>query len=104
MYDHKKQEALNQYCLHNPQPGDYWEEMFFPVVVITEAEEMVTICEKTKSTDDHTWTWDLSQLIILTKAEFVSKLTYGSSTLKDKTWADAHPRHMMWAVEESMKE
>jgi hypothetical protein len=35
-YDHKAQRERNQAALENPQPGDYWSEMFCPYFVVVE--------------------------------------------------------------------
>jgi hypothetical protein len=34
-YDHKAAQKLNETALANPQPGDYWQEMFCPYFVVT---------------------------------------------------------------------
>ena len=34
-YDHKAVQELNETALENPQPGDYWQEMFCPYFVVT---------------------------------------------------------------------
>ena len=36
MFDHTEQDRLNQEAFDNPQPGDYWHEMFCPYFVIVD--------------------------------------------------------------------
>lgn len=38
MFDHKEQDLKNHKALLNPQPGDYWHEMFCPYFIVVNVE------------------------------------------------------------------
>ena len=37
-YDHKEQTLENYQALMNPQPGDYWQEMFCPYFIVVDVK------------------------------------------------------------------
>ena len=83
-----EQQAMNEECLQNPQPGDYWEEHLTPVcVVVSVGKDSVTICEKHKPNGVN---WAFDCLRSLSKDTFKKMLQY--SNTNTKTWADVHPR------------
>lgn len=96
--NHKERQELNNLHAKNPTVGDYWEEMFAPAcVVIGVTKEAVSLCDKTKSVTDTTWTWDLSQTRQLSRDEFSRWLRYQSPEMSDRTWCNVHPRQHTWA-------
>jgi hypothetical protein len=77
----------------NPEPGDYWHEMFCPIrVVLDVTPETVTFCETIKSTDENHWTWDLDVVHKVLKENFCEGIQYTSAGMKDKFCADVVPR------------
>lgn len=69
----------NEESFNNPQPGDYWNEMFVPYFIVLECLDDGTfvICDKQKSVDHEHWTWDLSGAKQVTKTYF-NRVKYGS--------------------------
>lgn len=94
--------------LINPQIGDYWQEMYCPVAVVVDATDFcVVVCETTRSTSEHTWTWDLSELKIYTRKEFRYRWTYGrignenfsgnsEKEIDNQCWCHVLPRAHEW--------
>jgi hypothetical protein len=105
MFNDKERHKINTAHRLNPKIGDYWNEMFCPVlVVIGLKSDKVLICKSTKDCAENTWTWDLSKLEWLTKEQFSSKLTYGSKKMKDICFCDVVPEAHKWAREAAIKE
>lgn len=89
MTRYEEQQVLNLKHIENPQPGDYWHEMFCPYhVVLAVADNHVIICEKNIDMKDG-WTFDLSETRTLSHLEHRNLVTY--STLRDKFVADVVP-------------
>lgn len=89
----RKSEAAMQ----NPQTGDYWNEMFCPVCVVVDVrQDSLVICRKTKWFPNDKWSWDLSELTWMPRAEFRSWLSYDSIP---GYWASVFPRSHLWVVE-----
>ena len=88
-------EAEAEHKRNNPSKGDYWwQDHFCPVlVVLAVAKDFITICRKTKDVDDKSWTWDLTQVEILNRSDFLERIKYGRV-------GGSH----YWAVEEFEKE
>jgi hypothetical protein len=83
-------EAKKEHHLNNPQAGDYWfEDMYVPwLVVLHVVGNHVVVCEKTKSTDESHWTWDLEQVQMYSKEQFKEKLSrYGRISDSSHYWA-----------------
>lgn len=96
MGDWQERAALSAKHANSPEPGDYWHEMFTPVLVVLDVgERSVVICDKVKAVDEDGWTWDLSQVTAVPKKEFGDRLRYKSDAMKHKTWATVVPRHLM---------
>lgn len=95
------QEKLNNEHFDNPEPGDYWNEMFCPYFVVLEClpENKFVICHTRQPIDSHTWTWDLSKTQIVSK-EYFNVVKYRSIP---GFVANVIPEHH-WAVEEYFKE
>src|SRR6266487_4051314 len=105
MIFYEEQEAKNNEHIKNPQPGDYWHDMFCPIaIVLAVTEESVTFCEKTKEIDHDYWTWDLSIIKKVWKEDFGKNFYYDSEKMKDKTWCDVgsktHIDVVEWWLEE----
>ena len=93
MFNCDKQYADNLRHATHPEPGDYWHEMFCPVLVVLKVtNESVTYCEKRKSARPDHWTWDLSETKRVWREDFRKRLEYQSAQMKDKFWAWVAPR------------
>lgn len=93
-------DRLNARHLADPQPGDYWNEMFSPICVVVErSRSAVIICKATKQTDPDHWTWDLAKLEAMTLPAFAEWLSFKSEGFRDFTWCRVVPRAHEWVVE-----
>jgi hypothetical protein len=97
--------AVNDKHSADPQPGDYWHEMFMPVLlVLGRIAGRVLVCDKTKSVTSHTWTWDFEGegVKLLTLEQFRQRLTYsgipGYPSDTPGYWADVAPERHIGAV------
>jgi hypothetical protein len=93
-YDPEKQRANNQYALANPQPGDYWNEMFCPyfVVVDVKGDEIIVLSclggpdsynrkdepNARKEVDSGHWTFDYSKSMVVDRAWMEKAVKYDS--------------------------
>lgn len=92
-------DARNIKHADDPQPGDYWHEMFCGICVVLEAGLFsVTVCKTKKDVDADSWTWDLTKTHTMKRRDFSAWLRY--DTIPDKTWAIVEPEAHKWAVEE----
>jgi hypothetical protein len=92
VFNPDEQERLNRQHAENPAPGDFWHEMYCPCwVVLRVSDGSVTVCEKTRSTDDKHWTWDISVSLTMAKTEFTDRLRYNPAPMTDKYWCDVMP-------------
>lgn len=68
--------ALQLFCLENPRIGDFWHEMYSPVLIVVDVHENqdLTICEEIKNVDDKSYEFDLLKSIRISKEEFFKKL------------------------------
>jgi hypothetical protein len=82
MFDKDKQNQLNQDALANPQPGDYWHEMFCPYfLVVHVAGDDITVLSciggsNIKASVDHgdgTWSFDYSKSQVVNR-DWISDL------------------------------
>lgn len=90
MSRYEERQLLNKKHIEDPQPGDFWHEMFSPYhVVLAVADNHVIICEKTKPTDAHHYTFDLSETKTISHQEHRDLVTYKS--MRDKFVADVVP-------------
>lgn len=81
---------------NDPQPGNYWHEMFCPIcVVVHRLPGYVVVCKKTKDAGEGYQTWDLDKLEMMSLAEFKKWLSYGTIP---GYWADSYNNHD-WVVE-----
>jgi hypothetical protein len=83
--------------LAEPVPGDYWHEMYNPILLVLARldQSSVVICEP-KDVSESEWTWDIDSPQRLTLNEFGDRLLY--KTIPG-TWADCVcSTRMLWAV------
>lgn len=82
---------LNDKHLDDPQPGDYWHEMFCGIcVILKRIRNQVVLCRTKKSIDKDHWTWDLDRLEIMTLDDFKAWLSYNSIP---GCWCDVCPKY-----------
>lgn len=91
----------NEKHVKDPKIGDYWVEMFTPILVVVgrPAPDKVLVCKKTKEVDKDHWTWDFSVLEVMTLEGFSRYLHYEGESMKHSCWCDCIPEHMKWANE-----
>lgn len=112
-YDPDMQDLLNRKHSLNPQVGDYWHECFSPAgVVVGVTSVYVLVLEKSKSTDENHWTWDLEVAPnCYTRKEYEFRWTYGrignpeyrgepNYPVSDKCWCCVIPEAHKWVAEE----
>jgi len=97
-----KQHEINEDHASDPKIGDFWSEMFAPILVVVGRPnpDSVLICDKMKDVGERRWTWDLTQCRIMTLEEFHARLRYDSIP---GFWADCCPEHMTWVKERAME-
>jgi len=97
-----KQHKTNEDHASDPKIGDYWSEMFAPILVVVGRPDpdSVLICDKTMDVEERRWTWDLTQCRIMTLEEFHARLRYDSIP---GFWADCCPEHMTWVKDRAME-
>ena len=93
-YDHAKQLEDNQRALDDPQPGDYWQEMFCPYFLVVDVKgDNITVLSclggpnsfnrkheldaRIKLDKDH-WTWDLSKSMVVNRDWIAKAVKYDS--------------------------
>jgi len=112
IYDPQAQRELNKQHSFDPQPGDFWQEMFAPVaVVIAVSDISVTTLERIKNVDRGRWTWDLeARPEFYTRTEFAYRWTCGphrqplyrgeaTNSMSREHWCDVMPKHHAWILE-----
>jgi hypothetical protein len=87
-YNHQEQQRTNQEAMDNPQPGDYWNEMFCPyfLVVQVKNDEHITVLnclskygpDAVKKVDAGHWTFDVSKSMVVNKEWIRDRVRYGS--------------------------
>lgn len=84
-----RDDAANIQHSRNPQIGDFWHEMFCPIMVVLDVTPLhVIICDKTKSIDRDHWTWDTAEIKTLTREQFALKPHYDSPKMAHKFHCD----------------
>jgi len=87
-YDEMKR--VSQEHAESPMVGDYWHEMFTPIVVILDVRgEWLTICRKRKEVDLQHWEWDLEHEEDIRAHELFEWLSYKSIP---GYWANVAPQ------------
>jgi hypothetical protein len=75
----KEYEPINEKHCANPQPGDYWHEMFCPyLVVLQRVVDSVIVYQKRKDVPANKWTWDTDAPSMISLADLRKKVTFGS--------------------------
>lgn len=96
--------ADNEIAAKDPQPGDYWSEMFCPVcLVVGRKENKVFIYENYKPIDKGYWSWDTEKVSEYDIKDFQSKISHETI---DGYWCDVDRNKMKQFVEyyeESLK-
>jgi hypothetical protein len=88
----------NEVRISNPQPGDYWHEMFCPYFVVIRVDgDGILVCDKKLDVDADHWSWDLSKCRYMTKDELRKRVTCRS--MPDKFVADCSLKSHMWVVD-----
>jgi len=88
--------SLEDRHARDPQPGDYWQEMFCPVcVVVSRDGDSVLVCRTVRWLPDERWTWDLGQLACMSVEEFQRWLSYKTHP---GYWARVLPGRMPWVA------
>lgn len=92
-YVHKEQELKNYQSLHNPEPGDYWNEMFCPYFVVVDVngnDITVLSCmggpdsynrkQELNAKIDHKdgWGFDYSKSMVVDRAWMEKAVKYGT--------------------------
>ena len=99
---------LNEEHAKNPKIGDFWHDHLAPVLCVIDVGTFsVVVLRSTKPVDDDHWTWDISNLTMMTKKEFYRQLHYSTENMKHKCWASVVPeRDKIFAklVEENLAE
>jgi hypothetical protein len=94
MYDSKEQDLKNHKALLNPQPGDYWQEMFCPyfVVVNVKGDDITVLSclggpdsfsrkdeiNAKIEIDNNHWGFDYSKSMIVDREWIRKTVTYGT--------------------------
>ncbi len=94
MFDHSEQNQKNQQALDNPQPGDYWNEMFCPYFVVVDVKgKDITVLScmggpdsynrkdepnARKQVDSNHWTFDYSKSMVVDRAWMEKAVKYGT--------------------------
>ena len=84
-YDHKEQQRRNQAALDNPQPGDYWHEMFCPYFLVVHVDgDKITVlnCIDTYGPSARTpvedgWIFDVSKSMVVDQNWMAKRVQYG---------------------------
>ena len=97
--DYGAMKAKSMEHLDNPESGDYWHEMFSPVLVVVAVHPYgLVICDKIVDVDDKHWAFDLDHTRLVPHGYLRERFTY--ETMPDKTWCDVMPRKMEEVCEE----
>lgn len=104
--DCEVQKTLNIQHANNPQPGDYWQELFIPIRLVIRVDsgivEYLDSQIHVKTVDADHWTWDINKPSCLCMvAEFSEFLQYSSKSMKDEYWCNVVPKAggHKWAVD-----
>lgn len=93
--------ALSKVRCRAPEVGDYWSDMFCPVLVVVRVTDShVMFCGTIKEVDSAHWTWDLSKLRMMSREGFAKRLTYAT---KDDCWCEVSLKPHHWVAKEIAK-
>ena len=92
MRDHE----TNEKHAIGPEPGDFWHEMFSPILVVLEVTpDTVVFCRRQEQVGRDRWRWNATLTERLPRDEFSKLLRYQSQAMKHKFYADVIPRGHM---------
>src|SRR5690349_9556396 len=77
----------------DPQPGDFWHEMYSPYCVVIDVDKkrgVVWICQKKKDVDADHWTWDLDTVEKVSMGMFKGIVKYANVAPGAHLWVPAH--------------
>ena len=79
-YDHKAAQELNKTALENPQPGDYWNEMFCPYFIVVNVNG-----------------WDITVLSCMGGPKSYNRKDEVNAKIdnRDGTWSFDYSKHMV---------
>lgn len=99
----KEEQEKRLYHARNPQPGDYWHEMYCPVLVVLDVDKgkgLITICKDIiYNSKEDTWRWNLNKTEIMPLGFLATYLAYSGDPSKG-LWARVIPGHMLDVVKE----
>lgn len=86
---YEEMRAVSKEALLDPQPGDYWSDHFYPVLIILAVDgDLIRVCQKRVSTDADHWTFDIKEQTVFTRDELRTYLSYSTTALPDTPWAE----------------
>jgi len=92
-YDYEQQKRTNYESLENPQPGDYWQEMFVPYFIVVDVRgDDVTVLSCMGGPRSHNrkdepnayvdcgdgWSFDLSKSMVVDREWMEDAVKYGT--------------------------
>lgn len=72
------QDKIDNACFECPKEGDFWHEMYVPVLAVIQVHEdnSLTICENTKDVGNNKYIFDMSGVRRITREEFEKKIKW----------------------------
>lgn len=87
------QQQLNEEHALEPKIGDYWHEMFVPILSVVDVGPWnVSVLRKTKEVDEEHWTWDVTEVTNMSRKEFYDFLHYNTKNVKHLCHCDVYPK------------
>ncbi len=84
-YDAEKQKQQNQQALDNPQPGDYWNEMFCPYFIVVDVQgQDITVLSCLGGSDSFNRKHEPNAKIEVDGAHWA--FDYGKEMVVDREW------------------
>jgi len=99
-----ERDRLNQKHAAKPEPGDYWHEMFCPLLVVIAVSHGLVIYHRAqKDVENNKWTWDLSKPHESKRLdEFYKWLEY--DTIPGRFWVRCEPGAHKWVLDHTESE
>jgi hypothetical protein len=93
IFNNKDQTALNVKHVNDPQPGDFWHEMYAPIIrVLGRTADGSVIVQKVHGLQGTDVRDDDPAPIVMTLTEFKRWVSY--QTMPDKTYCDVMPNKL----------
>ena len=97
-YNHEAQLALNKEHRIRPQPGDYWHDMYSPILLVVwqdgeHIEYLDYAVHRVGVSGGWKWNVDLP-LVRSTYEDFAKRILYQSKSMSELTWCDVIPDRM----------